>query len=82
MTYVEAAIAVLKAARKPMTAAEITEAALRKGLIQPRGKTPEATMSSALYTHTRDDREAALRREYRQGPNRAVRDSVRWLYAR
>jgi hypothetical protein len=81
MTYVEAAIAVLRSARKPMTAAEITEAALRKGLIRSRGKTPKATMNSALYTYTRDDRDAVLRREYRQGPTRAVPDSVRWIYA-
>jgi len=35
MTYLEAALAVLKTSRRAMTTEEITEAAIRKGLIQP-----------------------------------------------
>ena len=78
MTYLDAAIAVLNASRKPMTTAEITESAIRKGLIRPLGKTPNATMSATLYLHARDRAESAIRREYRPGPTRAARGSVRW----
>jgi HB1, ASXL, restriction endonuclease HTH domain len=81
MTYLEAAIAVLKGARRPMTTREVTEAALRRGLIRTRGKTPAASMSSVLYAYERRDRAALIRREYRPGPTRAARDSVRWRYA-
>jgi hypothetical protein len=80
VTYLAAAIAVLKASRKPMTTSAIVEAALRKGMIRPRGKTPVATMSATLYVHIRQLEAAAVRREYRPGPTRAARDSVRWLY--
>jgi hypothetical protein len=80
MTYLDAAIAVLKTARKPMTTADITAAALSKGFIHPSGKTPAATMSAALYVHARGTR-TGVRREYRPGPTRAARDSVRWVYA-
>ncbi len=38
MTYVSAAIVVLTETRRSMTAREIAEAALRKGLIEPRGR--------------------------------------------
>ncbi len=79
MTYIDAAIMVLKTARKPMTTADITAAAISKGFIRPRGKTPTATMSAALYSHARTLR-TGIRREYRPGPNRAVRHSVRWVY--
>lgn len=54
MTYLAAAIAVLKTTGRPMTVREITAAALKKGLIKPRGRTPEATMSAALYRYVRD----------------------------
>jgi HB1, ASXL, restriction endonuclease HTH domain len=79
VTYLEAAVAVLKASRKAMTIGEITEAAIRKGLIHPRGRTPAATMSAALYRHL-DDPAAALRRDFQPGAARAVRGSVRWRY--
>ena len=75
MTYFDAAIAVLKTARRPMTTVEITAAALSKGFIYPSGKTPAATMSAALYVHARGAR-AAIRRQFRPGPTRAARDSV------
>ncbi len=78
MTYLEAAITVLKSAREPMTSGEITEAAIRKGLISPRGKTPEATMSAELYQRLKDAPRGDLRREFEAGRTRAVRNSVRW----
>jgi hypothetical protein len=80
MTYLDAAIAVLKRSPRPMTVREITEAALRADLIQPHGKTPQATMSATLYVHLREADTPIVRREYIPGPIRAVRDSVRWSY--
>jgi hypothetical protein len=77
VTFLEAAIVVLKASRRPLTAGEITGAALHKGLLQTRGETPEATMSAALYRAPVD---GPIQREYAPGEKRAIRGSVRWTY--
>ena len=77
MTYLRAAEAVLREARRPLSAREITELALSKGLIQPRGRTPVKTMDARLYTAPLD---VPIRREYQPGPRRAARGSVRWKY--
>ena len=58
-----------------MTAREITEAAVRRGLLKPAGKTPEATMSAALYTRAEGSR---IQRLAEPGSKRAKRGSVRW----
>lgn len=79
MTFLQAAEQVLRTAKRPLTAREITEVALRKGLLETSGKTPEASMSAVLYKAPAD---APIRREYRKGPRRAVRDSVRWSYVK
>lgn len=79
MTYLDAAISILKASKKPMTSAEITQSAIRRALIHPSGKTPAATMSAILYLHVRDAAEPAFRWEGRPGPTRAARGSVRWM---
>ena len=39
----------LRRSRRPLTAREIVHAAVKAGLIVTRGRTPEATMSAALY---------------------------------
>ena len=75
MTYLEAAIAVLKASRQPMTAAEITAAALERGLIPSRSRTPEASMRTALYVHNRSTTEPVVTRESEAG-----RRTPRWRY--
>jgi hypothetical protein len=49
MTYLEAAFQVLNSSRTPLTTREITERALREGLISTHGKTPTASMSATLY---------------------------------
>lgn len=77
MTFLGAAEEVLRKSRKPLTVREITERALKQGLVHTKGKTPEATMSAALYGAPAD---APLRREFTAGRQRAKRDSVRWLY--
>jgi hypothetical protein len=63
-----------------MSIEEITEAAIRKGLIHPRGNTPAATMSAALYRYVQEPGAPALQRDFQPGATRAVRGSVRWRY--
>jgi hypothetical protein len=60
-----------------MTSRQITEEAIRRGLIRPAGKTPEATMSAELYLHIRDDPSPRLHRIHEPGRSRARRGSVR-----
>ena len=67
----------LKSARRPLTTREVVEEALKKGLIQPLGKTPVASMKAALYGAPPG---TPVRRVYDEGPGRARRDSVRWRY--
>ena len=76
MSYFEAAITVLAQVSKPLTTRELTEAAINDGLIKPKGKTPEATMSAALYTRLgMDERLVKLETP---GNTRAMRGTVRW----
>ena len=49
MTYLEAAERVLGDAAQPLHYREITKRALQLGLIETKGKTPEATMGAQLY---------------------------------
>src|SRR4051812_23514030 len=53
-TFLDAALAVLVDAGRPLTVEEIVSEALARRLIQPAGKTPVASMSARLYTHVRD----------------------------
>jgi HB1, ASXL, restriction endonuclease HTH domain len=77
MTYLDAAVTILEAAGRPMTAAEITREALQQGLLREVHKTPAATMTAALYMHGRKGG-TSVRRVALQGPQRAVRGTVRW----
>jgi len=47
----DAAVKVLGEAKKPMTCKEMVEQMLAKGLWQTKGKTPAATLYSALLRH-------------------------------
>ena len=76
MTYYEAAIQVLRSAQHPLTTREITERAIKAGLIIPRGKTPNATMSARLYAWVRKD--DTLTKLEAPGNGRAKQGSVRW----
>lgn len=81
MTYLSAAGAVLKSAKGPMTCLEVTEAALKRGLIKRTSKTPAASMSAALYSAVKKAPEGKIRRVAQRGPTRASRDSVRWIWS-
>lgn len=79
MTFRDAAELILRDAEEALSAREITERALSRELIDTRGSTPVATMSAALY---REPAGGRIQREYRPGPSRAARGSVRWRYVR
>lgn len=76
MTYYDAALSVLRSARRPLSTQEITKLALEREMILPAGKTPNATMSAALYTRVAEDSEIV--KIDIPGNGRAKRGSVRW----
>lgn len=76
MTYYDAALEVLRSARRPLTTREIADQAIQRGLITPRGKTPHITMGARLYTGVQKDPE--LVKIETPGKGRAKRGSVRW----
>ncbi len=88
MTYFEAAVTILQECNRPMTAREIMNEVIRRGLLTPSGKTPLYTLSSALYTSMQANPDGPLVRLSDQGPfpryrsnkegARARRGSVRW----
>jgi hypothetical protein len=80
MTYYEAALSVLRSARRPLSTQEITDLALQRKLILPKGKTPNATMSAALYTRVSDKSEILKVGDPRKG--RAKKGSVKWTLRR
>ena len=80
MTYLEAAIQVLKDSGRAMSAEEITETSIARGFITPGGKTPSTAMRARLYVHARTQNAPLIRREYIMGNQRAVRRTVRWAY--
>lgn len=80
MTFYEAAIEILRAADRPLTAREITDQALEKGLITSNGRTPEASMCAVLYVRLRND--SGLVKLEDRGALRAKRGSVRWTLRR
>jgi len=78
MRYIDAAVAVLADADTPLSAIEITDRAVARGLVKPKGQTPEATMSAELYLEARRPN-TRLAKVAIPGRIRAVRGSVRWV---
>ncbi len=77
MTYYEAAVQVLRCARRPLTTREVTDRALAQGLITPvAGGRPRSTMAAVLYRRSQDDPE--LVRIENLGDGQAKRGSVHW----
>ena len=76
MSYLRAALVVLRSATAPMTAQEVLGETIRLGLITPAGKTPRDTMSAALYKNLSNG--VGLIKHQRPGPTRAIRGTVRW----
>ena len=80
MTYLEAALEVLKASGRPMTAEEITDTAISRGLLESGSKTPVRSMTSRLYRYVRDAPEPKIKRHAQPGPSRAIKGSVSWSF--
>ena len=77
-TFLDAAAAVLRRTRAPLTSGDITARAIELKLLSDSiGKTPERTMAAALYLDV--SRSAAPRfvRLSKAGPIRASRNSVK-----
>lgn len=76
MTFYEAALQILRSSPHPLTTREITDKAIERGLIATNGKTPDATMSAALYERLPNDPQ--LVKLEAPGEKRARHGSVRW----
>jgi HB1, ASXL, restriction endonuclease HTH domain len=77
MTYYEAALQVLRSARRPLTTREVTDRALAQGLITPViGGTPRKTMAAVLYRRGKGGPELVRIEDSESG--RAKRSTVRW----
>jgi hypothetical protein len=85
-TYLRAALAVLAASKRPMSARDIVEAAIARGLIRPRGQTPARTMDAELYRYVAQRPDGELIRlsepNAKGESGRARRGSVRWSLRR
>jgi hypothetical protein len=77
-SFLDAAATILKRARDPLTHQEITDRALASALLHSVGKTPERTMSAALYMDVLHNPKSRFRRIAEAGPTRARRNSVKW----
>jgi hypothetical protein len=80
MTLLEAARKILREQRRPMTAQEVIDEALQRGLITTHGKTPAASLAAKLYTHVSRQTNSDIRKVSEPGVQRARRGSVRWAY--
>ena len=72
MSFLDAAYQVLEKAKEPLRYREITRRALEQGLIQTKGKTPEATLRGQLG--------ASIRRELEGGPPSPFRRAGRGIF--
>lgn len=78
-TFLDAAAVVLRRAKRPLTAREITTKATNEGLLGgSAGRTPHRTMSSALYMDVLHNPVSRFVRFAQKGPTRAARNSVKW----
>jgi len=67
MKFKEAAYHILRKEKKPLSAKEITQIALKEGLITSDGKTPDATMSALIYTNIKQKAERSLFAKVKRG---------------
>jgi len=79
-SFLDAAITILKETKREMTARELADAALQRGLVSSSGKTPDATLAAQMYVRVREQPAGPLRRIAESGPTRARRGSVRWAW--
>lgn len=78
MSFLDAALVILKESKRPMTARELADAVLSRGLVTTGGRTPDATLAAQLYVRVKQQPDGPVRRVAVLGPSRARRGSVRW----
>lgn len=67
LSYKEAALRVLQEAGESLHTEEMTQRAIKAGLINPQGLTPEATMGAQLYTDIKNNGAASAFRKVEPG---------------
>ncbi|MGB3346649.1 MAG: HTH domain-containing protein [Candidatus Humimicrobiia bacterium] len=67
MNFKEAAYHILRKRERPLSAKEITQIALKEGLITSEGKTPKATMGAVIYTDIKQIGEKSLYVKVKRG---------------
>ena len=80
MSFLGAAISILKETGREMTATEVARIALERGLVESSGKTPDATLTAQLYVHLRDHPHGPLGKIAEPGALPARRSGVRWAW--
>jgi hypothetical protein len=78
MTYYEAALQILRSAKRPLTSREIFNRAVEKGLITAGGKTPRSTLGAALHKHLNDNPDLVKLEDLDPEGKRAKRGTVYW----
>jgi hypothetical protein len=78
MSFKDAAIKVLRCSKEPMTAREITNAALSQGFISTTGKTPEESMAARLHVDVARNPNTPFRKNVLEGQKGEGRVSARW----
>jgi hypothetical protein len=82
VTYFEAIMFVLRRSQVPLTTNELCDRVLESGLVQPKGKTPKASISAVLYRHAGGDsgliRLNLVRLDDAGRWTRGLRGSVAW----
>lgn len=78
-TFLQAALEILQSVNRPLTTREIADEALRRGLLSTTGRTPDASMSAALYSELGRAPNGLLQKVSEPGSTRARRGSVRWM---
>lgn len=80
MTFLEAALLILREERRPLTSREVFDLAMAKGLLTTAGRTPERTLTSALYQAYAKRTPRMLQKLETRGEPRAARGTVRWQW--
>jgi len=67
MKFKKAAYHILKKEKKPLSAKDITQVALKEGLITSQGETPDASLGSIIYTDIKQKGEESLFAKVKRG---------------
>jgi hypothetical protein len=78
LSYVEAAVEILRSEGRPLTSQEIIKLAVQRDLLHLKGKTPNSTLQAVLYVGYRNQN-FPITRLAQPGHTKAKRGSVRWV---